>query len=499
VITPNGNIKDMTIPWLLQDLWMEQVTGTVVFSRDEVVKKVFFKEGEVFSASSNRTDDRLGEYLLRTGRLTRDQFALASELVIKTGNLLGGVLFDMGAFSAKELVSAVKLQVAEIVLDLFSWRDGTYQLENGSMPPKDLMPLQISIAELIVKGVRDLDWKIVRKSLPPLKAVLKPATNAPLLINGIDMERDHQTVLSLVDGNKSIEELCVLSEIGDFSTLKALYVLIALRLIEVGGTRTAEEIRLSVQNMAAEEKKSAKAGATQEPEAAEIRVTREMIQDAFKSIAIQDYYQILGVGRGATPQELRKAYLTLAKVYHPDRHIDSELADMKEQLETLFMKITEANDILSVPGKRDKYNLDLASGIKKYGKEKRRATEEENKKSTASAQFDEGQKQYKIQNYWGAEEAFRWAARLDPGNADYIFHQGLALARIPRRGHEAQEYFEKAVQLAPSHVEYSLELGNFYIKHGLKAKALLTFQEALVNNPTSEKIKEALANVGKQS
>jgi curved DNA-binding protein CbpA len=222
-----------------------------------------------------------------------------------------------------------------------------------------------------------------------------------------------------------------------------------------------------------------------------------MIQHAFDSIEIQDYYQILGVGRSATVQEIRKAYLSLAKVYHPDRHIDTELAGMKTQLEALFANITEANSILSDQERRDKYNLDLASGLKKYGKEKRRTAEENNKKSTAIVQFNEGLKQLRIQNFWGAEEAFRWAARLDPGNAEYVFHQGLALARIPRRGHEAQEYFEKAVELAPSHTEYYLELGSFYIKHGLKAKALSTYQDALARDPGSEKIKQAIVSAGK--
>ena len=45
MITPNGDIKDMAIPWLFQDLRMEQATGTLVLSRDTAVKKIYIKAG----------------------------------------------------------------------------------------------------------------------------------------------------------------------------------------------------------------------------------------------------------------------------------------------------------------------------------------------------------------------------------------------------------------------------------------------------------------------
>jgi len=101
-----------------------------------------------------------------------------------------------------------------------------------------------------------------------------------------------------------------------------------------------------------------------------------------------------------------------------------------------------------------------------------------------------------VQNFWGAEEAFRWAVRLDPSNPDYIYHQGLALSRMPRRRHEAEEFFLNAVKMAPSNVDYHLELGNFYMKNGLKAKALSVYQSALQRNPHADKLKQAIKNAG---
>jgi curved DNA-binding protein CbpA len=351
-------------------------------------------------------------------------------------------------------------------------------------------PLQMNTGALLFEGIRDLDWKIVRKSLPPLKTVLSPAKNPSLLLQGIELEQDHRYVLGLIDGRRSIEELCVLSDIGDYSTLKVLCLLTALRLAEVTGAKTAEEVKQAVHHLAAGEK--------QETAAGETPVTKETILHAFNNLEAQDYYEMLGIGRSVTPQEIKKAYFRLAKIYHPDRHSDTGLKDMKPTLEKLFGSINEAYNVLSAEDKREQYNIDITSGIKKHRQEKRTAAEKDDdtRKGSASVQFNEGMKQYRARNFWGAEESFRWAVRLDPSNPEFVFHQGLALANMPRRRHEAEEHFLKAIKMAPSKIEFYLELGNFYAKNGLKSKALSVYQNALRHSPDSDRIRQAIRNTG---
>ena len=63
-----------------------------------------------------------------------------------------------------------------------------------------------------------------------------------------------------------------------------------------------------------------------------------------------DYYQILGVDRGAAHEEIRKAYRKLARKYHPD------INPGNKEAETKFKDISVAHDILSDPGKRKLYD-----------------------------------------------------------------------------------------------------------------------------------------------
>jgi len=479
----SGDIKNMAIPCFFQDLRTQKKTGTAVLSREKETKKVFFRNGEIIFASSNLDMDQLGTSLLRSGCLTEGQRAEAEEAAKQTGKQLGAVLVERGLIAPKDLVEGAKRQIKQIVLTLFSWREGNYTFDSAPLPLAEIVPLQIDTGSLLLEGIRDLDWKFVRKSLPPLKMVLLVAKNSATLLQGIVLDQDQQTILSLIDGSRSIEEICALSEIGDFSTLKAIYSLSALRLTESLGLKSDIAARERKQSTPAEKEK-------QEPE---IKVTREMILQTLAKMADLDYYQILDISHSATQKEAKKAYFRLAKRYHPDRHADSEQSDMKEQLEAIFMYITEAYDVLTTEDKRQEYDLALARGLKKR---QPAAQQEDSKKGSAASQFNEGLKHYREKNFWSAEEAFRWAVRLNPTNAEYLFHHGLALAHMPRRLHDAEGLFQKAIKMAPSKIEYSLELGNLYSRNGLKKKALSVFQEALQRHPNSDKLKQAMKDVG---
>lgn len=64
----------------------------------------------------------------------------------------------------------------------------------------------------------------------------------------------------------------------------------------------------------------------------------------------KDYYKVLGVPRTATPEEIRKAYRKLALKYHPDKTKGDKAAEEK------FKDVNEANEVLSDPEKRKKYD-----------------------------------------------------------------------------------------------------------------------------------------------
>lgn len=78
-------------------------------------------------------------------------------------------------------------------------------------------------------------------------------------------------------------------------------------------------------------------------------------------MAKRDYYEVLGVGRSATKDDMKKAYRKLAMQYHPDRNPNDK------QAEENFKEAAEAYEILSDDNKRARYDRFGHEGVKGSG------------------------------------------------------------------------------------------------------------------------------------
>ncbi|HAR45145.1 MAG: hypothetical protein A2X56_09570 [Nitrospirae bacterium GWC2_57_13] len=497
MIAFGGVIKNLTIPHLFLKLRADGRTGTAIFKRSEEVKKVYFQEGDVVFATSNLADDRLGEFLLRTKRISQLQYDASVEMLKKTGRKQGEILVELGFITARDLAAVVREQVTDIVLSLCSWRDGRYQFDEGALPLQDIIQLKMSTGNLILAGSRRLDWQVVKDSLPANDTVLRPAIDPTALFQAADLSRNQKAVLALIDGRRSIRDICSLSVAGDFYTLKVIYLFLALRMAEQGRIEHEDELefaREAVQQAVAEEPPVPVP--VQEP-AASASPARQSIETAWAEMAKKkDNYDVLGVGKGVAPSEIQKAYLSLSKLYHPDRHFEPGMEGTKDIFEKLFTRVNEAYEALNVEAMMSEFAYLSNQGKVKTSRRPGSDRTFVEGEGPGSDFYRKGRADYDNGGYLMAVEMFRKACDLEPGNAKYHFYHGLALREMPKRHYDAEECLKRAISLDPAKCDYYVELAQLYLKRGLKSKALAFFQDALKQDPASEHAQKGLKLAG---
>src|SRR6201996_6580221 len=100
-------------------------------------------------------------------------------------------------------------------------------------------------------------------------------------------------------------------------------------------------------------------------------------------MAFVDYYQVLGVAKGASDKDIKNAYRKLARKYHPDLNPNNAEANKK------FQQLNEANEVLSDPEKRKKY--DQYGENWQHGEEYARAQQQARQQQQSRQQYGGGQ------------------------------------------------------------------------------------------------------------
>jgi hypothetical protein len=228
-----GSLARLALPDLLHELDVAGATGILSLTSGGARKALYFKAGRVVFGASNLPSDRLGEVLLREGKITPDQNE-TSIRALAQGRRQGRVLVEMGALSPDELWWAVQTQVREIVFSVFQWDEGQFHFEESVLPEREKITVDLDVNALVLEGVRRMDLAgAMRRRHPDGYLVVERAGTPP---EGL-LHPWEQHVLSLVDGERSVVELCHESEAGEGQTLKALYAFLCTGIVRARGRK----------------------------------------------------------------------------------------------------------------------------------------------------------------------------------------------------------------------------------------------------------------------
>ncbi len=125
----DGELAKGIVPGLLREIYVGRRSGWLRLVRGKERQSIRFRRGHIVNAHTNVLEDRLGEMLVRRGKLCAADLARATEIVIREKARLGEVLTRLGLIDASGLEDAVAMHVHEMLVKVFAWTEGSYQFE----------------------------------------------------------------------------------------------------------------------------------------------------------------------------------------------------------------------------------------------------------------------------------------------------------------------------------------------------------------------------------
>jgi len=200
---------------------------------------VFFRAGAVVYAASNQESLRLGSILLRRKKLSRDKAAEIDDLMLRSGGRWGDLALQTGALTQSELDDYLKVQVSEVIYDAFVWKGGDFSFYDAIDLPPQAVTISIDLSNLIMEGARRIDdWAECLRLVPDSEVVFRVVADPEA--EKITLSLDEWRILFLINGQRTLEEICRDTEAEAFQVYRLVYGLMANKLIEASTERMSD-------------------------------------------------------------------------------------------------------------------------------------------------------------------------------------------------------------------------------------------------------------------
>jgi hypothetical protein len=215
-----GTLKTMGLTDIFQWLANGRHTGTLLVSNRDVVKSIYFRDGEIVSCNSTDPKEFLGHFLVSHGCIGEAELAAAVGEQDRSGELIGKILVDQGAVTQQELQRMLALKAEESIFELFLWEDGQFRFLEGQLPDYEMVPISLNVTSVTLEGIRRVDeWARIRRFIPSMQCV--PVAVRDLLEGESDEAR--RAVLEQVNDDRTVEEICLQTHSGEYFVSEILF------------------------------------------------------------------------------------------------------------------------------------------------------------------------------------------------------------------------------------------------------------------------------------
>jgi tetratricopeptide (TPR) repeat protein len=502
-----GSLAHFNVADIAAKLHLAARTGILRLSQAGIKKSIYFKAGRIVFVHSSVKHERLGEVLLRLGKITEEEFNQVSA-ELEEGRRLGHLLLQKGILSASEVTQAVNYQLQQILFSVFNWDSGDYEFVDRERPVFEDIMVEVSTPSLIIDGIRNITSLLVLEraiGTDDDRIVLQGPESHQLPRTNLDFSEE--TILAGIDGKTTIRQLRSITRLPPHEFGRALYCLLISGMVHFEGITeltdadavpsAKEHVPLNTKPMTpGEYPKGVPVQATRLKTHNEDEL-RELILATEKRFRDATDEEVLNVLPDFSSDEIQKAYNSLTSIFHPPYFSFERFRDVKEPLKEIIDRMAEAYHNLmqreaaqhplelGIPGAMESFSEEVAeviSGRLQADPIENKITPEN--EDTAIPGPDPFAQDLGVQNL---EE------EIDHDPANTVLLRALGkLLQTSGKAIDAEKHLLRALEIDPRSVETHFALADFYQTQGLKFKAFKHLNIILQLDPKNQKALDTL-------
>jgi curved DNA-binding protein CbpA len=485
-----GNLREHPLAELLLEISETNLSGSIRLENAAQKVVVYLNEGAVVFAVSNMRQHRLAALFARDVKVSPAKLAGIPKFAndIELAKLLVKKQLQTKAETDELFVK----QIREILQTVFTWKEGEWTFSSLARIRENIY-FHVNVRALLLEHARSLPRSAIVRRFKSLQETFRVKQNQA----AIDFQPREAFVFSRFEEEAlSVEKVKSLSGLSDFETLHVIYTLWLAGLLWRQGWNTAFSARKISEILSAKivRKKQgdlppsvlehvAQVPAPVEGEAGEIP-PETIGEEKEPAITLEEYlaqneaatnhYETLGVDLRVKTADLKKAYFSFAKQFHPDLFHRTVEPTVHRQIQNAFSKVAQAYEILRDPESREVYDFKLRKELERM--ETFSVTEASGEAVDMSgyarhaAEFFEHGFTLLMEEYY--EDALPYLARaahIVPDNARYHAFYGKALSYEDK--HKAEGEMQTAIKLDPENPIYRLILAEFFVENKLLKRA----------------------------
>lgn len=447
------------IPLVFKNILAVKSSGELTLEGKNFKKTLFFQDGVLVFAKTNIIQERLGEILFKAGKIDKTQFWNIHKLIEGKNEKIGKILVSADILSQKDIFDGIRLQIMAIAVSTFFLDSGNWEFNEKPLSISEDSRFKTNLPVIIAKGskrIRNLNFYKNQyfMQIPVIHEIEKSMVKA--------LSEEDISFYNDLNKYPDISNEMVMSnlKVGDIKYWQKIVLFFLLGIVDFKKTTVKENFSKNI----------------------------DEVLEIYNKIHGKnlDYYEILGMSKDASIEEIKESYFVFAKKFHPDRIVSAPDPEIKEKANHVFAEINRAFDILSNMGKRRDYDIQKIDNTESENSNKEKIRER------SRLLYRKGKTLFGQKSFWEATALLEDAIKLSPDKGQYFLLLGLCQMNLSNMKRAAEKNLIKASEIEPWNAEPYAALGLLFMNEKMKNRAESFFRKALSLNPDNALAKKRL-------